>query len=396
MEFGHGFVPRIDVGNYKALDRVLGPRSLFDPVQLDLQWVILDGSWVYSQGELLQRLQAAGIRYLVDTSAWRFQSESAFEVNKLTAMGHAPQQPWTLSDLAEFRSFVADDLRFQAEVGASAYLVPGLIPRDKDQDLSAHDAEIAEIVKQVAMDVPLPAVAVLGVHTTGLEMARHRLAALSAVYEGVYVQATPVDPYNDSVSKLTTIVDLLVDAKAEDRTVIGGRLGALTVLLRALGIDAADAGFATGETFNLANKLQPRQPQGEEGRSGGANLSHRRYVIQIRRSLDPKRLDEIEAVPAAEAHLRCERCCQFLPPTERVQRGREHSLAARVTEAIEISSLPASMRLERAERDWTAARRTLTALNRSLADVGVREVAGEYLDNQLAVLRDAAQKSRAA
>jgi len=174
MYFGHGFIPRIDAGNYKALDRVLGPRSLFDSVPLDLAWVILDGAWVRGQYELLGRLREAGIRYLIDTSSWRFQSEAAFEVKKLKEMGHAPHATWGPAELAEFRSFVADDLRFQAGLGASAYLVPGLISRSKEEDLSEHDSEIAEIVKKVALDVPLPVIATLGVS------ARLRLGRSSA------------------------------------------------------------------------------------------------------------------------------------------------------------------------------------------------------------------------
>lgn len=396
MDFGHGFVPRIDVSNYKALDRVLGPRQLFDPVELDLSWVILDGAWVHGQTELLERLHGAGVPYLVDTSAWRFQSDAAFDVRKLASMGHSPDQAWSGTELREFRRFVANDLQYQASLGVSAYLVPGLIPRSKEEDLSEHDQDIAEIVKRVALDAPRPAIATIGVHTLGVASARRRLQELSAVYEGVYVQATPVHPYNDSVSKMATVVDLLLEAKSQDRSVVAGRLGALTVLLRALGIDAADAGLAAGETFNLADKLRSNTSNSESESTPRASTAGRRYVTQIRRSLAPDRLDQIESVPAAEAQLRCTACCQFLAPDDRVRRGREHSLAARITEAVELSALPRSMRLERAERDWVGARRVLTGINRVLADSELPPIDGEYLDNQVALLRDAAARTRAA
>lgn len=396
MDFGHGFLPRIDVSNYKALDRVLGPRQLFDPVDLDLAWVILDGAWVHGQSELLERLHRSGVPYLVDTSAWRFQSHTAFDVRKLTSMRHSPGEAWSSTELGEFHRFVADDLQYQASLGVSAYLVPGLVPRNKDEDLSEHDKEVAEIVKRVALDTPRPAIATIGVHTLDLARARQRLNDLSGVYEGIYLQATPIHPYNDSVSKMAAVVGLLLEAKSQDRSVVAGRLGALTVLLRALGIDAADAGLAAGETFNVADKLR-RDPSSKDREAAPrASTARRRYVTQIRRSLAPDRLAQIESVPAAEAQLRCTACCQFLAPDDRVRRGREHSLAARITEAVEISALPRSMRLERAERDWMGARRVLTSINRVLTDAELPAIDGEYLGNQVALLRDVATRTKAA
>lgn len=67
-----------------------------------------------------------------------------------------------------------------------------------------------------------------------------------------------------------------------------------------------------------------------------------------------------------------------------------------MTEAQEISALPSSMRIERAEREWSAARRQLTAVNRALRDSGAEQIQTDYLDNQLAVLRAAATRSQVA
>jgi hypothetical protein len=46
VDFGHGFIPRIDARNYKAVERCL-PRSgpsLFQE-DVELPWVILEGPW---------------------------------------------------------------------------------------------------------------------------------------------------------------------------------------------------------------------------------------------------------------------------------------------------------------------------------------------------------------
>jgi hypothetical protein len=57
-------------------------------------------------------LRSAGTRYLIDTSAWRFQSVSAFGVTRLTNLPHAPSHPWD-ERIEDFRRLVADHLRFQ-------------------------------------------------------------------------------------------------------------------------------------------------------------------------------------------------------------------------------------------------------------------------------------------
>ena len=51
MDLGHGFLPRIDARNYKAVERCL-PRDgpgLFN-VGLDLPWAILEGPWALQRG----------------------------------------------------------------------------------------------------------------------------------------------------------------------------------------------------------------------------------------------------------------------------------------------------------------------------------------------------------
>lgn len=80
LGFGHGYLPRVELGNYRALERALGLQSLFDPEPVSLPWVILDGSWVTTNRDILPMLRSAGTRYLIDTSAWRFQTDSAFSV----------------------------------------------------------------------------------------------------------------------------------------------------------------------------------------------------------------------------------------------------------------------------------------------------------------------------
>ena len=397
LDFGHGFLPRVELGNYRALERALGPQSLFDPEPVSVPWVILDGSWVTTNRDILPMRRSAGTRYLIDTSAWRFQSDSAFDVARLANLPHAPRSTWGALSIDDFRRFVADDLRFQASLGAAAYLVPGLIPADRSADLSSYDRATSSVVEQVCFEQPLPVIATVGFHTRGLEVVQHRLESLSSIYSAVYLQPTPIDPYRDSPDKLGNVVMLLQQIQRQGRDAIAGRMGSLTVLLRALGIAAADAGMAAGEAFALNAKLRPQTPSdGSESSTPRASNASRRYLPAIKRSVSPIVVERVESTPAADALLRCTTCCRLLAPNDQIRRGREHSLFARVTEAQQVSSLPGSMRPDHAEREWQAARRTATSVNTALCEAGFAELPTEHLDNQLAVLRQRASRGEAA
>jgi hypothetical protein len=72
MDLGHGFLPRIDARNYKAVERCL-PRDgpgLFN-VGLDLPWVVLEGPWALQHGaSTIELCRDRGVSFLVDTQAW--------------------------------------------------------------------------------------------------------------------------------------------------------------------------------------------------------------------------------------------------------------------------------------------------------------------------------------
>lgn len=374
---------------------VAQPRSLFDPAPIDLPWVILDGAWAGSVKELRDQLTMAGTRFLVDTGAWRFQDASAANVKKLQALEHAPKAHWGALSRDDFQRFVAADLRLQAELGASAYLVPGLVPRKGEGDLQDFDAAATAAVKDVCFQLPLPAIATIGFHTQGVTEARQRLEDLSGIYSGVYLQGTPIDPYRDGASKLTMLTSLFVEAQSLGVDVIAGRMGALGVPLRAMGVAAADAGLASGESFDVGDRLRAQRPRDKE-QSGAPSTASRRYLRPLKRSHATKVLDIIESVPELSARLRCDSCCKYLTPDDRISRGREHSLVTRIVEAQEISGLPRSMRMERAERDWATARTTLTTVNTALSEAGHRPFDTDYLDNQLSVMRAVTATQQAA
>lgn len=72
LEFGRGFMPRIGSQNYKAVDRCLGPDTLFD-APVDLPWAIVDGPWGEKNPEFLASLHEHGTKVLLDDSGWRYR-----------------------------------------------------------------------------------------------------------------------------------------------------------------------------------------------------------------------------------------------------------------------------------------------------------------------------------
>lgn len=139
MNLGHGFLPRIDARNYKAVERCL-PRDgpgLFT-VGLDLPWATLEGPWALQHGaSTIELCRERGVSFLIDTQAWRYRDPRTFAVDKFTATPYAPPRPLAVCDRSALSDFVEADLKTQASLGASAYLLPGVIPNGPHDDIHA-------------------------------------------------------------------------------------------------------------------------------------------------------------------------------------------------------------------------------------------------------------------
>src|SRR5579875_862802 len=112
MDLGHGFLPRIDARNYKAVERCL-PRDgpgLFS-VGLDLPWAILEGPWALQHGApTIELCRDRGVSFLVDTQAWRYHDPRTFLVEKFARTPYAPAGPLGASDRSALSRFVEADL----------------------------------------------------------------------------------------------------------------------------------------------------------------------------------------------------------------------------------------------------------------------------------------------
>ena len=123
----------------------------------------------------------------------------------------------------------------------------------------------------------------------------------------------------------------------------------------------------------------------------------RRYVIQLLRSVDRKQWDILMSVDAIRGFLDCRlNCCRFRTMDDRTGRAREHSLRARVAEAVDLAELAPSMRASRQVDILQAARASLVTVNSALRSGGNQTLPVEPVENQLAALERIVASHKAA
>ena len=158
------------------------------------------------------------------------------------------------------------------------------MPEDSAEDLR-HAYEVIFEAATGIDDVPArPFVAFVGGHTKGLDKLGSLLDLVPHFVSAVYVQLSPMNPVADGPSKLQSISDIFQHAAGRGFRVIAGHAGAVTPTMRALGIDGADAGLATSETFDRSRARRSQRRSDRDSSQGGGRRS-RMYFSQLGRSL---------------------------------------------------------------------------------------------------------------
>jgi hypothetical protein len=354
-----------------------------DGTPLDVPRAIVDLPWVRTRPSVVADLHSHGVRVLLDGGGWRYREFATLGVSKLTNQPYAPAGPLEVSDLKAVREYVLAELREQAALSPDAYLIPGFIPRSRADDV----APMIETAVDAAMNCTdldaKPFVGVVGAHADNLDRASALIGALPRSIEALYVQVTPLQPMRDGPSKLVRYLQFLQAARS-DFDVIGGHAGALGTLLRALGVSAADAGIAEGETFSVSAAARPRKPSAT---LVGKGMGRRVYVPKLGRSMSGKEWQTLMSIPALHGFLRCSLpCCRFSTLDTTRTRAVEHSLRARIDEAVQQELLPQSVRLSQLLNDVQSRQSVLLACNSALTAQGVEPMKTTYVDNQLSVL----------
>lgn len=390
MDLGHGFIPRIDARNFKAVERCLtrdGPGLFHEG--LDLPWAVLEGPWGLERGaSTLELCRDRSVAVLVDTQAWRYHDARTFAVDKFASTPYAPAGPLDLSDPDMLRAFAEADLEAQASLDAAAFLLPGAVPKGPRDDVREITLALIDAARPTALAEPRPCIAFVGAHTSSIESAHKLIEELPLWLEGVYIQLTPVNPLRDSTSKIIDALVLMRHAAQRGFTVIGGRMAGLGTIARALGVQGVDAGLGEGESFAYSSKVKNHEPR-PDSTSAPKVLGGRVYVPQLGRSVSAAEWSRMMEVPALRGQLLCLLpCCAFGHPVESTPtRGREHSLHARVDEARQVPSATGSTAIGQVVRMLEQRQSVARSVASALDAADLPPLSTEFIENHLAVAR---------
>ncbi len=88
-----------------------------------------------------------GVSFFVDSQTWRYRDPRTFLVDKLKATPYAPAGPLAANDRSALSDFVEADLKTQASLGTSAYVLPGVIPNGPHDSVRAETLALLEIAE---------------------------------------------------------------------------------------------------------------------------------------------------------------------------------------------------------------------------------------------------------
>jgi hypothetical protein len=231
-----------------------------------------------------------------------------------------------------------------------------------------------------------PYVAFIGGHTKGINELHTLLDAVPHFVSAIYLQVSPIAPGKDGPAKLEVITTAYRYAAQRGFKVIAGHAGAIAPALRALGVDAADSGLATGEAFDRSNARKARRRSAsEEGGTAQGGRRSRMYVGEIDRSMDAALVERLLSVPGAAAEIKgCRLPCHRFQGGHMLDRAREHSLWARIAEAQLVTSLPASMQTTQVYERMKGQLSVLNTVNGELTEAGHPILDPKPLENRLA------------
>ena len=150
--------------NWSGVDRTLGRSGrlpLGDGVALP--WAVVDNAYAHVRPELAQALRSHDVEVLYDSSAWRYREAATFGVEAMTKVPYASPHPIDRPG-DELHSFVKADLRSPAALGASAYLIPGFVPRDRHDDVTAMTLAAIDVALGMQDLAPHPLIAFCSSH----------------------------------------------------------------------------------------------------------------------------------------------------------------------------------------------------------------------------------------
>jgi hypothetical protein len=388
---GLAYLPRIGTYDGRAIEEALKGATLYDH-GVSLRGAIVDAHYATGDPELLQRLRATFVPFLVDLQTLRFTRPGFRDVAKLRELPYAPPAPF---EPLTFESLDADRLVTKAlaltqELHACAHTVPGLPLHDQDLELWVRANRL--IVERACR-----------VHGTG-DIERRGLVALVAPgrramkspelvlewlvdlpVDAVYVQPLNLHPVRDGFEKLANYVAYLRSFKEAGLGVIAGRVGAFGLVLQALGISCFDSGLGDGEAFSFSSHTRPPTKR-RKGTSGGGR-DRRIYLEPLKTTLQARHAQLLLQELGLRARFACELgCCRHRGFEDLPDRRRVHYLFTRDAEVAALRDKPDALRLEVVHQQLLGAREHARAVRRAFFAKQITPPSFEHLDRWIGLL----------
>lgn len=385
------FLPRVSTHDGRAIEEAC-KGTLFDH-GVQLNGAIVEASYAATDPELLRRLRATLVPFVVDTHSLRFAAEGFLDVGRIVELPYAPAAPIVARefDTGDAKSLAQATMLFGNTLGAAAYLTPGLPLLDAESsrwlDANRRVLEAACELNGTGDIDQRPVVAMIAPGRKALKDPSQILTWLPDLpISAVYIQPLNLDPVKDSFEKLALYVEYVTALSEAGLTTVAGRVGAFGLVLQALGIPAFDSGLGDAERYSYSAQTGRRKPRPAGSPGGGRD--RRIYIEQLKTTLPSKHADPLLAELGVRARFTCQHgCCVHRGFEDLAERRRQHYLWTRDAEVRTLRALPTeSLRVQAVYEQLRSAREHAQVVRRTLFAKGMKPPSFEHLDRWIAVL----------
>lgn len=387
-----GFIPRVSKRSRPGVLRALLSPDLFTESAPPVSHVIADIRLALEDHDLMVSLRDHGIMAIVDTHSWRYSDRRTWE-STWAKLPYAPERPFE-PNRNWVQDYVSADLIAQVSAGCTNLMLPGWFPSLSDADQATRVAswtlEAFERIRRTG--VLMPAIAWLPVSTRHVDasLAAAKVYIASDLIHGLYAQLSKVNGITEPLDRLQRNTESILRIQDLGLPVIGGHLGPAGLTMRAVGVTAVDCGPSEDQSFDFTGSIKNAVPSPSKG---VGPLAVRMWISELGQTVTASQMAVIRQDRAAFSEIVCRRAChRFRQGRDGVSVAAQHGVICLSEEAQLSTSLPTSVRIDRARRALLAMKSCVAIVDAALTqeDQPLRQ---DHLDNQLALLDELNRQS---
>lgn len=390
--WGDGFIPRVNDRSRPGVMLALRPDDLFGGRAPSLPHVIVDARLATKDHDLSAGLRESDVSMIVDTQAWRYADARTWK-SRWGKFDHVPEYPF-IPHRDWVHNYVSRDLAAQVEMGAGCLMLPGWFTSLQNIELATNVAlwtiESFEGFRHKGNLTPAISWLPVKIGSRDASLAAAKVYVDSGIVQGIYAQFDRVNGLRDPLDRLKRSAKLLLDIQNVGLPVIAGHFGPVGIIIRAIGIAAADCGPCNGQSFDFSRSINAAVPRPtREASSSGGPPALRMWISELGQTVTASQMAAVRKSRIAFAEIICRRPChQFRLGRDTVNVAVWHSVLCLCEEARLQSRLPASMRLDAARRSLMAMKSHIGLIDKILAREGEKTLLRDHLDVQIALLDD--------